>query len=381
MSAPIKVLYVIDQYKNPYAGTEGQLHKLVDSVDRAEIEPHLLVFSSSSYIESKQFPCPVTVLGHNKLSSFATWRNMWRVARQFRRDGFKIVHVFFNDPSIIVPPIFSMLGFKVIISRRDMGYWYTPFYKRILRFNSRFVSAAIVNSAAVGKMTSETENIPASRVHVIYNGYGEAIGSTTRPDDIERLLTGSEFVVGIVANIRPIMRLEDAVRAISIVAKDRPEVKLIVVGDGDSSELKSLAANLGIANNVYFAGPSTRPHDYIRCFDVALLCSQSEGFSNSIIEYMQNGKPVVCSRVGGNPEIVVEGETGYLYETGDVEKLASLIRMLAADSDLRQRLGANSSKLVKEKFSMNTMVNAHIRLYKRLLGMSEKLDGQQVAIG
>src|SRR5690606_22010834 len=122
MSKPRKVLFVIDQYKNPYAGTEGQLYKLIKFLQEREFECHLLAFRPSEFLLNYPFPCQVTILGHYRLSSLATWAALWRAARKFKAQGFSIAHIFFNDPSIIGPPVFRLNRFKVLISRRDMGY-------------------------------------------------------------------------------------------------------------------------------------------------------------------------------------------------------------------------------------------------------------------
>lgn len=115
------LLYVIDYFRNPHAGTEGQLYALVEGLDKSEFAPHLLVFEDSPWLREYEFPCEYTVLGHRSLASPATWFAMLRLARRFRQQGYRLAHVFFNDPSVICPPVFRSQGIKTIISRRDMG--------------------------------------------------------------------------------------------------------------------------------------------------------------------------------------------------------------------------------------------------------------------
>src|SRR5690606_14571010 len=152
-----KVLFIIDQYKNPYAGTEGQLYKLITNLQDKGVECRLLVFLSSDFLDHSPFPCSVTVLVHHRISSFATWLALWRAAKLLKAQGFSIAHIFFNDPSIIGPPVFWLSGYKVIISRRDMGYWYTRLYTCLLRVNRHLLSGAVVNSNAVKRVTAEVE--------------------------------------------------------------------------------------------------------------------------------------------------------------------------------------------------------------------------------
>lgn len=371
-----KVLFVIDQYKNPYAGTEGQLYKLIKYLQERGVECHLLAFSPSEFLRNHIFPCPVTILGHHRLSSLKTWVALWQAARKFRALGYSIAHIFFNDPSVIGPPVFRLNGFKVLISRRDMGYWYTPAYTRLLKLNRFFLSAAVTNSAAVKQITSEVEKIPPHKVHVIYNGYEDLDCSQSIPGDWAAFVEPGDFVIGMVANIRPIKRMEDAIEALAKVYSLYPRAKLVVIGDGDSSLLTERAERLGVSHRVCFIGSRSNAVDYIRHFDVGVLCSQSEGFSNALIEYMQCGKPVVCSRVGGNPEIVRHGNNGFLYEIGDTTSLANHLQYLIEKAKERDEMGQSAQAIVREQFSMKRMVDAHIELYGLVLNEKEVIYAQ-----
>lgn len=362
-----KVLFVIDQYKNPYAGTEGQLYKLIKYLQEQGVECHLLAFSPSEFLLNHAFLCPVTILGHHRLSSLKTWVALWQAARKFSALGYSIAHIFFNDPSVIGPPVFRLKGFKVLISRRDMGYWYTPAYTRLLQLNRFFLSAAVANSAAVKQITSEVEKIPPLKVHVIYNGYEDLDCSQSIPGDWTEFVEPGDFVIGMVANIRPIKRMEDAIEALAKVYSLYPRAKLVVIGDGDASLLIEKAGQLGVSHRVCFIGSRSNAVDYIRYFDVGVLCSQSEGFSNALIEYMQCGKPVVCSRVGGNPEIVRNGSNGFLYEVGDTTSLANHLQYLIEKAEERDEMGKRAQATVREQFSMKKMVDAHIELYGLVL--------------
>ena len=368
MKSKIKILYIIDTYRSPYAGTEGQLYKLISNLDKSIYEPHLLLFNHSDYIQNNVFPCDVTVLGSSSLSSLTTWLALFSAAKKKRDEGFRIAHIFFNDPSIIGPPVLKLLGFKVIISRRDMGYWYTSGYLAALRFNSMLLNGAIVNSEAVKSITHEKERISLNNIHVIYNGYesSEEIKPPFRNIETSASLQQGVINIGLVANIRPIKRIEDAIKAVGFLKKMGKEVNLTIVGDGDPSSLAKLADQQAVGNNVLFAGSQKEVKKFVSNFDIAILCSESEGFSNSIIEYMQCGKPVVCSNVGGNPEIVVNGFNGYLYEAGDVEGLVDRLISLIDSNELRQRLGQNGQSKVQEEYSISTMLDAHHKVYQTL---------------
>lgn len=368
-SVPQPILFVIDHFRNPNAGTEGQLFQLVKGLDRTRFKPHLLVFRDSEFLQVGGFPCDYSVLGQHRVLSVATWYALWQTARRFRASGGRLAHVFFNDSSVVCPPIFRLLGIETIISRRDMGYWYTRKYLALLNLSGRFVAAAITNSEAVKEVTLRHEPVSSDNTHVIYNGYEFEEVQPSIPSDLQELRVGHPDAVfaGIVANIRPIKRMEDAIRAVGLLSGQSPALHLVIIGDGDPEDLKAMAKELGIEGQVHFLGARRDVRGCLAGLDIGLLCSESEGFSNAVVEYMQAGLPVVCSAVGGNPEAIAHGETGFLYGCGNVSELAERLRALAFDGDLRARLGENASVNARQRFSMETMVRQHQEVYGSLL--------------
>jgi len=369
LPGPEPILFVIDHFSTPTAGTEGQLFQLVNSLDRSRFAPHLLVFRDSEFLQVEGFPCEYTVLGSHKVLSVATWLALWKFARSFSKAGCRLAHVFFNDPSVVCPPVFQANGIKTIISRRDMGYWYTRRYLWMLGLSGRFVSAVITNSYAVKNVTLVNEPVSSKDIHVIYNGYSAGDGCPSPPLDLVKLRERSPEAVfaGIVANIRPIKRMADAIRAVGVVSARFPALHLVIIGGGESRELSRLAKDCGVHDRVHFLGARRDVKDCLAGIDIGLLCSESEGFSNSIVEYMQAGLPVVCSAVGGNPEAISHGETGFLYSCGNVDELAERLNDLVSNSELRAELGEKARAAARLKFSTDAMVQKHQEIYDALL--------------
>ena len=364
-AAPIKILYIIDNFSSPFAGTEGQLFKLIKGLDRSKYSPHLLLFKPSQYIEENDCPCAYTVLGSSKVLSPITWLKLFGRLRVFKMQGFKLAHILFNDPSIVAPPLLKVLGVKCIISRRDMGYWYTPSYLAFLRLNAFLVDRVIVNSEAVKQITCEKEGYAGGKVAVIYNGYENMSDHSIAPVPLKQ--SKEEIILGIVANIRPIKRMQDAVSALARLTQDGYACRLVIVGGGDPSELFALAEKLGVADKLNCVGSQSRPGAFIKSFDICLLCSESEGFSNAIIEYMQYGKPVICSAVGGNPEIIEHGENGYLYPAENVDMLVELVTNLLRDSSAMKRIGVSASETAINKFGLEKTIDLYDRFYDLVL--------------
>ena len=365
----LNILYVIDRFDSPGAGTEGQLWRLVRGMQARGHQVRLLILAPSPWIEANGFPCPVDVLGRTQVSRPATWLAMFRYARQCRKDGIQLVQCFFNDASVLCPPIFRMVGIPVLISRRDMGFWYTSLYRKVLPFTGRFVTAVVVNSQAVAEITARVERIPTSRIEVIYNGYESGDVDAVFVPELEGFRKLFPVVFMLVANQRPIKRIQDAIRALAMIVQKGVNAGLVLVGGGDWIPLQKLARDLGVAENVCFLGPRSDAQACLGYADIGILCSESEGFSNAIVEYMQAGLPVICTDTGGNPEAVRNGREGYVVPVADVEALAGAMRALAMDPQLRKQLGEQARLSASQRFGMDRMLAQHEALYRRVTGV------------
>jgi len=363
-----RIMYLIDVYRDPYAGTEKQLYNLINGLDRTRFEPALTLFRTSDHIDKNGFPCPVNVLNINKLFSLRSLSSMISFALSLRKSGYRIVHIFFNDASLIAPMILKMAGIRVIISRRDMGFWYTPAQLAILRFNRLFVDRVVVNSNAVKHITHQKEWIDPDRIEVIYNGYanevqhaGKAEGHNTLPFRAEHTR-----IIGIVANIRPVKRIDDLVHAFRVVRQQHPDTELVIVGSGDTRALEDLARQYDLLEYIHFLGAQKEVIPLMRQFNVAVLCSDSEGLSNAIIEYIQTGVPVVCTDTGGNNELVIDGATGHLVPVGDIGRLAEKINRVLEDPEHAAVMAEHAAARVAQLCDLGKMLAQHAVLYNKL---------------
>jgi glycosyltransferase involved in cell wall biosynthesis len=365
LNKQVKVLFVIDCYRNPYAGTEGQLLKLLSGLDPDKFIAEVAVFRGSDYLATHSFPAPVSVLEVTRLISPLSWIRLFRFFLAKRRAGFRLVHIFFNDASIICPPVLKLLGCRMIISRRDMGYWQNRRNLLPLRLNARYVDKVIVNSKAVRDITVAREGYLPERVEVIYNGYDPA--NAPLPEDAEKLVPqGETLKLVLVANIRAVKRIQDAIHALARLRESHPDSSLCIIGDGDQTYLADLCNRLGILENVRFLGPRKDVPALLPAFDIGLLCSESEGFSNTLIEYLIAGLAVTCSDVGGNPEIIEHGVTGLLYPAGDIDALAENLMTLAKEPATRATLGQAGRSKVQKEYSLSRMTTRHQAIYEAL---------------
>lgn len=364
---PLKILLVIDRLTNPHAGTEGQFILLIQQLLKANVEVRALVLAPSAWLEKNSLPCSFHVLGSSSIKNPLNWWKAFLHARALKKEGFQLAHVFFNDASVICPPAFKLAGLTTLISRRDMGFWYNRLYRFLLPITGKSVAGVISNSQAVSTITRTVEKIAPEKLHVIYNGYNRMPHNLSTVPELQTLADSGAVILGLVANIRPIKRMQDPIHALAQLHNEFPSAHLVIIGSGDASELQALASGLGIAGHVHFLGGRADIPDCLEYLSAGLLCSESEGFSNAIIEYQFSALPVICSRTGGNPEAVDHGVTGWLYPVADVAALTQSLRELLLDLPQAKKMGLHAQAVARERYTVDSMTTNHLTLYRELL--------------
>lgn len=362
------VLLLIDCYRNPYAGTERQLYNLASSLVARGIACHLVVLAPSDYLDEEGFPCGWNVIGRTSLRDPRIWFELYRLGKRFRTGSYTVAQTFFNDVSIAAPPMLALAGIKTIVSRRDTGFWYTFSKRWLLRLTRRCVARWIVNSRAVAEVTESEEWAPRESIRIIYNGVNQPEHFSGIPDDIAHLRWQGRVLAGLVANVRPIKRITDLIRGLDHIKQEVPSLDVVIIGDGDQESLRAEALARGIGDRVHCLGRRDDVTDCLAGLDIGVLCSESEGFSNALVEYMLSGLPVICTEAGGNPEAVDHGDTGLLYSTGDTRMLADGLAQLANHPEYRRSMGDRARIVAQSRFSMSAMVEAHIDVYREAEG-------------
>lgn len=373
----LKLYYVIDRYDDPHAGTEKQLFLLAREMVARGHEVRLFVLRHTPYTrQASGFPCPVELCDIGKMLSLNAIFRMRELRRRIRLDRPDIVHAFFNDAAILVPLCCRTAETAVITSRRDLGFWYGRMTLWALRLANAFVSRIVCNSEAVARVVAGREGIDRHKLAVIVNAlplddsFPAAVATASGPNRPPAATPDpADLNICLVANIRPLKRIGDLVLAAARVLQACPQARFWIVGeipDTDyARDLVDLPQRLGIQHRVAFTGKSSDPLRLVRLCQVGVLTSESEGLSNSIMEYMACGLPVVCSDVGGNPELVRHEENGCLFPAGDVVALASALVDLCQDPGRRAAMGQSSLRLAKA-FSVKAVVDQHEQLYASL---------------
>ncbi|HJU56087.1 MAG TPA: N-acetyl-alpha-D-glucosaminyl L-malate synthase BshA [Pyrinomonadaceae bacterium] len=170
-----------------------------------------------------------------------------------------------------------------------------------------------------------------------------------------------------VSNFRPVKRPVDCVEILARVLK-KTRARLVMVGDGSERSLAEHRARcLGVDEQCSFVGKQPKISDYLSVADVLLLPSEQESFGLAALEAMACEVPVVASRVGGLPEVVTDGETGFLSEVGDVDEMSERAARLAMDEELRREMGRRARESAVSRYSTDLVIPQYIKFYERVL--------------
>lgn len=170
-----------------------------------------------------------------------------------------------------------------------------------------------------------------------------------------------------VSNFRPVKRPVDCVEILAHVLK-KVRARLVMVGDGsERTNAEHKARCLGIYDHCSFVGKQPKIVDYLSAADVLLLPSEQESFGLAALEAMACEVPVIASRVGGVPEVVTDGETGFLSEVGDVEKMGADAARLLMDEEMRHEMGRRARESAISRYSTDLVIPQYINFYERVL--------------
>lgn len=288
-----------------------------------------------------------------------------------RREKITVVHAHQYTPLFYTVPAALLAGrIKVVYTEHGRFFPERTSWKRRL-FNPLLalgVEHLVSISEATAKAMAQYDNFPASRIKVIHNGID--VSRMNLPVDKaakRRELGLSETcrILGTAARLNSIKNIPMMLRVLKLVLQQVPDTCLVIAGQGEEEgRLKSLASELGIADRVKFIGLRFDLPEVYQLFDVFLLTSFSEGISVTLLEAMASGVPAVVTDVGGNREVVVEGESGYLVGVDDDERMLQSICELLGKNNIAIRTRLLSQSRVNGSFSFEIMVQAYLHLWR-----------------
>ncbi len=357
---PLRLGIVLGQLD--LGGAEGQALNLAAGLRRRGHDARAFSFLGGRrhpQAAALQVPCRVPSSPRGGLLALLDW------LRHFRPD---VVYTFTFGGNLWGRLMARVVGVPVIVAgyRQRRYYWFDG-------LTLGWARAVVCNCQAVADMAGERYGFIADRLRVIPNGVDlDNVPTPTDDGSADSGIDQQRPSIVLSARLHPNKDHETALRALNLVRRERPDVQLILLGEGPRlSELERLLARRGLESHVRLLGGRLAVAPALSAARLGWLSSRVEGSPNSVLEYMASGLPVVATRVGGVAELVRHGEDGFLCERGDFRSMARHTLAILSDPALREALGRSGRLRAAESFGMDRMVERTERLLLHLVAAAE----------
>lgn len=301
-----------------------------------------------------------------------------KMAEVAKRYDLDLIHVHYAVPHAVCGILAKqMLDHKLKIMTTLHGtditvLGYDPSLREIIRFAIEQSDVVTAVSEDLARQTRELVQT-TKPIETVYNFVDERV--YTRNEVTERKkrygIDDEERVFIHISNFRPVKRVPDVIRSFKLIS-EQMKAKLLLIGEGpDLEEVKRLIYEFDLEDNVLVLGRQNQIADFLSMSDLLLLLSEKESFGLVALEAMACGVPVIATNTGGIPEVVIDGETGYLCDVGAVECIAEKAVHLLTDESRYERFSRAAIKRAKQSFNSKTIVDTYERLYIKMLQQAE----------
>jgi sugar transferase (PEP-CTERM/EpsH1 system associated) len=376
-SEPIKVVQVVIALN--MGGLERVVLRLLGQLDRSRWTPVVCALDEPGALapDLAQLGVPLHVIGRRPGLDLDL---AVRLSALLRREGARVVHTH-NAAAHLYGSLAAHLargrdGRRPRVVHTKHGRNEPELPKRVLvnRLASALCDRVVAVSDDAAAVALEIEHVRRAKVITILNGI-DTQEFRPRPDAAAaaRATLGAPlggFHIGCVARLAAVKDHGTLLDAFARIRPARPDAHLTLIGDGaERAALEARAARLELGGAVTFAGQHFDVAPLLAAFDVFALSSLSEGISLTLLEAASAGLPIVATRVGGNQEVVIHGETGLLVPSADPVAFADALATVASSPD-RAAMGAAGRARVVRQFSVEQMARAYERLYAEVLGIA-----------
>lgn len=373
------VLHLLDNLHQ--GGSESQavqLARLLKESGRYRV--HIACLDESGVLRDEAERISADGLPNYPLTSFYNLnagKQLRRFARHLKEKNISVLHTHDFYTNIFGMAAGALARVPVrIASRRQSAV--RPAAQRLLERRAYARADAVIANCEEVRRQLVKEGVPEGRIITLYNGLNlerfapaqSIAGEVGRKHEILSALKlpKERRFVTIVANLRPVKDHQTFLRAAQRVREAVPDAAFVLAGEGEMADsLRARARELGLEHDVFFTGRCASVAGLLYVTSVCVLSSTSEGFSNSILEYMAASRAVVATDVGGAREAIVEGETGHLVRAGDDESMAAKIIALLKEPERARAMGERGREIVEDRFSCAAQLEHTQNLYERLL--------------
>ena len=367
----MKILFFINGL-HP-GGKERRMLELMKELKlKKEIEFELVLMNAEiSYPEIFDMDVKLHYLIRKTKKDFSIFNRFYKICKDYKPD---IIHCWDSMTAIYAIPACKLLHIKLM----NGLVVDTPLKKNVL--NKRWLRAKITfpfSDVIVGNSNAglKAYSAPANKSFCIHNGYNFKRSTNLLDPKIirEQLNVHSKYIIGMVASFSKFKDYKTYYNAAKIILKKDHDVTFLAIGENTDSPASRELIDTQLRGHFRFLGKKSEIESFINAMDICVLATFSEGISNSIMEYMALKKPVIATSEGGTIEIVEENKTGFLVKISDEEDLATKMEMLLNNPELSIQMGINGKKRIQNLFSIDSMVNQIVSLYKKL-GRNSKLN-------
>lgn len=365
-----KVCYVIDDLG--IGGAQRQLVELAKALPRDRYALHVISLSTDKRAFEpaiRQLDVPLTLIPQSGVWSPGTFSALYRTLRAQRPD---VVHTWLFTADLYGRLAAWLARVPVILSAvRSVEPDKPAHYVLADRLLRRITTAFTVNAKAIGIVLSSRERVSPSRIQTVYNGVDLAVFDPSRRDGAirQQIAVGHDApLIGIVGRLAPVKDHATFLRAAALVVREEPAARFLIAGSGPLRDaLRQAVARLNLQEHVRFLDSQSEAAPVFAALDVVVVTSRYEGCCNVILEGMAMGKPVIATAVGGNPELVIPGETGLLIPPEDPQNLADAILHLLQDPDRARAMGQAARRRIEEHFTLERMAEQTDQFYQAIM--------------
>lgn len=338
-------------------GAETQLVRLVTNLDRARWRPRLISMLEPLYFLTDLAAADVPVVSLGMEPGRPSLRALLRMIRLLRKRRPQVLVCFLFHANLLGRIAGKLVGVPVIISSIRSQNFGGRWRERALRLTDWLGALTTTNSEAVAQQLIRRKVVPPGRLRVVPNALAaDAFWSDSSTQGLPQDRAGFTWLA--------VGRLEEAkdyptlLQAFALVRRQHQQVRLRIAGDGQlHAALAALAAELGLGNGVEFLGLRRDVGGLLQNVDGFVLSSKQEGLPNVIMEAFAAGKPVVSTAVGGAPELVQEGQSGFLVPPGKPTALAdAMLRLMDLPDEVRAEMGRTGRASMQARFSLTAVV-------------------------
>ena len=287
-----------------------------------------------------------------------------------------ILHTILPQSDILGAIAAKVASTPIVVSSLEGRVDQTPMlkkaiYKTMYRLVTNRFDKIIAISVATKSEFCEYTHVPPHKVQVIHSGIDlqKFLLSSHQQNFPLLQKMGDAPVVATLSVLHPVKRLEYFVEAIPLILDCLPQTQFVIAGDGtERLRLEDMVLRLGLSSKVHFLGWISNTASLLKAIDVLVLCSLTEGIPWTILEALSLAKPVIATRVGGIPEVIEHGVTGWLVEPRDSRAIADAVISILLDSKKAKAIGQAGYKKIKSHFTVEQEVKNLESLYYMLLG-------------